>query len=793
MPDERAIGPASRGEPGPASRGEAGPVSRGGAAAGRAEGPSQAHGYAPEAFEDGGPGPLVECWRILRRRKGTLILIAFLGGLAGLLYTLPQTPVYQARTSLEIQTLNQDFLNIRQVSQVSEPNTWDTLTDIQTQIRILQSDSLVERVIAKLNLSKPSDLKQATDRVSAWRRALKLPEPEAKGAPSAWESLLKSASGGVRVRALGQTRLVEVSCDSTDAKMAATFANALANEFIEQNIEARWKMTQRTGEWLTRQIDELRIKLERSEDALQAYARQSGLMFTSEKTNVAEEKLRQLQEELSKAQADRISRQSRYEMAHSSAPETLADILNDVALRDRQTRLTDLRRQHAELSATYKPEYSKVKRVQAQIVTIEAALKRERNAILERIRNDFQEAQGREKMLASVYASQARLVTEQAEKSIQYGILKREVDSTRQLYDAMLQRLKEASIAAAMRASNIRVVDAAREPLGPYKPNGTMNSALGLLAGLFLGVALVVMRERADRSIQEPGDSSFYLNLPELGVIPHSGAARHRLYYRRRKRMAEPAPAAETGLVAKSDVRDQVELASWQHKPSLVAESFRAILTSILFSGDNGNRPRVLVVTSGSPKEGKMTVASNLAIALAEVHQRVLLIDGDMRRPRLHEIFDAGNEGGLSDILKENGARAESGLAGAIQETKLPNLFLLASGPVSSAAATPLFSRQMPGLLKDLLRQFDSILIDTPPMLQMPDARVLGRLTDAVLLVVRAGHTTRDAAMAARQRFEEDGTPLLGTILNDWDPKSSGGGYDGYYKGGGYYRHYGRE
>ncbi|MCX6633978.1 MAG: Wzz/FepE/Etk N-terminal domain-containing protein, partial [Acidobacteria bacterium] len=214
MADEKAIGP----------------VSRGGPAAGRGEGKPQTevratgYGYAPEAYEDGGPGPLVEYWRILRRRKGTLILIAFLGGLAGLLYTLPQTPIYQARTSLEIQTLNQDFLNIRQVSQVSEPNTWDTLTDIQTQIRILQSDTLVERVIAKLNLSKPSDLKQATDRVSAWRRALNLPEPEAKDAPSAWESLLKSASGGVRVRALGQTRLVEVSCDSTDAKMAATFA-----------------------------------------------------------------------------------------------------------------------------------------------------------------------------------------------------------------------------------------------------------------------------------------------------------------------------------------------------------------------------------------------------------------------------------------------------------------------------------------------------------------------------------------------------------------------------------------
>jgi succinoglycan biosynthesis transport protein ExoP len=247
--------------------------------------------------------------------------------------------------------------------------------------------------------------------------------------------------------------------------------------------------------------------------------------------------------------------------------------------------------------------------------------------------------------------------------------------------------LKEASIAAAMRASNIRVVDTARAPLSPYKPDATRNSALGVLAGLFLGVALVVMRERADRSIQEPGDSTFYLNLPELGVIPSAQAARHRLYYLRRKQIGAPTPAAETGLV-KSDVPEQVEMASWNHKPSMVAESVRAILTSILFSGENGNRPRVLVVTSGSPKEGKTTVVSNLAIALAEVHQRVLLIDGDMRRPRLHEIFGVGNERGLSDILKENVALAESGLAGAIQETKLPNLFLLPSGPASNSAST---------------------------------------------------------------------------------------------------------
>ena len=235
---------------------------------------------------------------------------------------------------------------------------------------------------------------------------------------------------------------------------------------------------------------------------------------------------------------------------------------------------------------------------------------------------------------------------------------------------------------------------------------------------------------------------------------------------------------------------NRVELVTWQRKPSNMAESFRAVLTSILFSGQNGDRPHVLMLTSGSPREGKTTVATNLGIALAEIGRRVLLIDGDMRKPRLHEIFDLPNERGLSNILQE-GKLSDEELKGTVRETTVPGLSVLPSGPATSSAANLLHSEIMEDLLERLEKDFDMILIDTPPMLQMPDARVVGRLADGVILVVRAAHTTRDAALAMRQRFADDRTEVLGVILNDWNPRSSPNGYYGYYNNGYYYKsHY---
>jgi len=747
---------------------------------------------APDNGAEPESGGLLEYWRILRRRKATLIVLASVGAVIGFLVTLPQTPIYQVRTSLEIVSLNQNFLNMKESNPLADSGSSADSTDIQTQIKILQSTSLLERVINKLRATGLPAAEPA--RVDTWRKLLNLPSPKPVDPRQA---ALSFTAKNLKVRAAGQTRIIELTVDSPNPQTAAAFANTLTSEFIDQNLETRWKTTEHTGAWLSHELDDMRIRLEQSEDRLQQYANQAGLMFTrDDKSSISEEKLSQVQQALTAAQTDRIVKQSRWEMANSSTLSALPDILDDANLREYQSKLTELKRQLAEQRAIYKDDYRTVQRVQAQIEPIQAALDQARSDVLKRIRNEYDEAVRKENLLTTDYASQRTVVTGEGSKGIQYGILKREVESNRQLYDAMLQQLKQSSLSSALRASNIHVVDPAKPPTRPYKPDGESSAGIGLLSGLILGAAFVVMQERADRTIQDPGETQTFLNLPELGVIPaNDTGTRVRLRIANNKKLTgEAVNGGKNGQVAAVGElvsRSRVELVSWQRKPSIVAESFRATLVSILFSGENGSRPRVMVVTSAGPAEGKSTVVSNLGIAIAEVNQKTLLIDADLRKPRQHDIFNLKNDKGLSELLRSKDPVATPLEGGLIQETNIPNLYVLTSGAANSAATSLLYSNRMPELIQKLRTEFECILIDTPPMLQIPDARVLGRMVDRVVLVTRAGKTTRAAAIAARQRFSEDGTKMLGTILNDWNPKRSPNGYYGNYNGS-YYGGYGR-
>src|ERR1035438_7827286 len=720
---------------------------------------------APPSVVLNGEAPplLLEYWYMLRRRKGALLLIAFAGLLAGLLLTLPQTSVYQARTVLEIQNLNQNFLNMRDVSPTAQEGSNPLETDLQTEIGILQSESVLKQVIAKLDLATRLPAQQEKSRLAAWRKALRLPEPR----PALTEdALLRQVAANLKVRPQPNTRLVEVLYDSPDPALAADIANTLTAEFSRLNLQSHWQTTQQTGDWLKQQMEGVRISLEQSEEQLQTYARTAGLLFTAEKDNVAEEKLRQLQQELSKAQSDRVRSQSKYERAATAAPDSLPEVLDDATLKDYQVKLTDLRRQLAELSSTLTPAHPSVKKVQAQVTTLETASEKERANVTRRIQNEFESAQRRERLLAMSYDAQARLVAEQAAKATHYDILKREVDNNRQLYDSMLQHVKEAAVASALHASNVRVVDPARPPTRPYKPNFVLNSVLGLLSGGFFGIVFIVLRERGDRSIQAPGEASLYLDVPELGVIPSADAERSRsfAYYHQ-------ARSAETKKTEKENRKSPVELVTWQRRPSVLAESFRSTLASILYTGENGNRPRVIALTSANPREGKTTVASNLALALAEIGRRVLLIDGDLRKPRLHEIFKVSNEWGLSDLL--DGTKPPEGSEAMVAGTGYRDLYVLPAGSVASSISNLLHSPRALELLKRMRQEFDMVIIDTPPMLQIPDARVLGRLADGVILVVRSARTTKETAATASQRLVDDGTRVLGTVLNEWDPRKT--------------------
>jgi capsular exopolysaccharide synthesis family protein len=340
----------------------------------------------------------------------------------------------------------------------------------------------------------------------------------------------------------------------------------------------------------------------------------------------------------------------------------------------------------------------------------------------------------------------------------------------------MLQRVKEASIAAALKASNINVVDEAVAPDAPFKPNAADNTTLGFLFGLGLAVAFVILLDRADRTIQEPGDMEALLGIAELGLVPSASA--------------DPGRPRSLAAGEGQDSPRSMILITSDRKNSALAESIHATLTSILYAGQGGRTgdfAQVLVFSSPAPREGKTTITTNLAVALAEIHKRVVLIDADLRRPRLHHIFDLENDKGMVELLRRT-EPLNGSLDGHVRATAIPNLSVMPAGRSGPGDPTLLHSARLAEIVKICRAQYDVVIIDTPPMMTMADARVVARHGDGVVMVVRAHQTSRDSLRDACRRFSEDGTRVLGAILNDWNPKKSG--RYGYYRYYSKYKHY---
>ena len=714
-----------------------------------------------EGGNDHAHSNLLEYWNKIKRRKIAVLGCIAAGVLLGLAYSATQTPLYRTVTSVEVDDLNENFQNLKDQDPTSRSAAESYF---QTQIKELQSRAMIERVIAKLNLE---DRMAKAEEKSWTRRFRRAPQGE-QAAELRHEEVFREVQKHLTVQAWGETRIAEVYFEDRDPKVAADFANTLVSEFVKESRESRWDATQATAEWLTGHLNQLKGSLESSETALQEYARSSGLVITPETGNVADQKLQQVQEELSKAQATLIDKQANYEIARDNPVESLPATLDDPTMRDYRQKLTELQRQHAELSSTLTPEHFKVKKVEAEIAEMQAALEKERANVVSRAADEYQAAQRREKLLARSYAEQASAVSDTNGKTIRYNTLKHEVDTNRQLYDALLLRIKQAGLAAAMRSSNVLVVDAAKPPVFPYRPNFKVNAAFGLLSGLFLGVAFVLVSERSGHSIESPGVSQWYLKLPELGVIPMAEDSRRRLDW-------FPSAAANNLQIIPGSVKNGNGNGNG-HKngvtvtaASPMSEAYRGALSSILLPTLHGATRQIIVVTSAEAGAGKTTVTSNLGVATAETGRSVLLIDADFRRPRLHHIFDMPNTTGLTDLLRLNTPVDSTPLRALVQPTKIPNLCLMTSGPITNSPSSLLYSPRLVEFLERMGREFDLVLIDAPPMLQFADARVMGRYSDGVILVLRAGQTKWEAAMLACQRFEEDQTRVLGTILNSWD------------------------
>jgi polysaccharide biosynthesis transport protein len=714
----------------------------------------------------------------LWRGKGAIATCAILGLLVGMVASLLTTPSYRAHASLQLEGFSEDPL-VRGMATVSPqlPNA-SVENYLQNEVKLLESQTLAKRVAGKLGI-QPDDGRRSgiMALVAQMRDQVGFLRPWPK---SAEEQRIDKVQKALTIRTSLQSQVIDLYYDAADPQVAASGANAAASEFIELNREARTQLVGDTTEWLEKQAKDLKAKLEVSNRQLQDFARANGLVFAGKNSTLGEDRIRQTQEALSRAQADRAGKQSRYEAVTASADSPVSDNLATGPLREYQVNLQNMRRELAQLRTQYTPAHYKVQSLMAQIAETEKAIETERKEIVARIHNEYVAGAGLERLLTEAQSKQLRTVQAQMEKERRYDVLKSEIDTTQKLYDTMLQKVEEAGVASALRTTNVRVIDTAKPPSAPYSPKTPLNLAIGFAIGTLGGIGLVVLRPRSLK-VGQPGES--HLNVPELGVIPSAGDARD---VGRRGLIRPRHRGAEAGLMRCDD-----------HDAPLWNESFRATLSSILFSGGLDRPPRnlagrvrgrVLVISSIDVMEGKTTVLANLGIAAAERKQRVLLIDADLRRPRLHDLFNIPNGRGLTDVLQYSHSADfvdNSPLEALVRPSQIPDLWVLPRGPDHPNLASLLHSSDLSFLLQRFRREFDLILIDTPPMMLYSDARTLGRLSDGLLMVVRANTKSREELQAAHQRLVQDQIPVLGTILNDW--KMDSGQARSY---GRYQRHY---
>ena len=667
------------------------------------------------------------------------------------LYSFSSNPVYQARASLELQVPPASSISQGDTASTINGQTYDSYLD--TQIGILQSDNLIRRVMTRVNLVARMQAYRPTGLAAVRARLLgKIFKPSVLTP----EQAFGRAKANLTVRQSRLNDLIEILYDADDPKLAADFVNALADEYQTQNLEARWKVSQSAGNWFTSHLNDLQRQLEQAENRLQAYSRDNNLLLTGDNgTSVAQQRLSQLQEALSRAQADRDARQAAMEMAaaNSNTPDAVPDVVDNAALKQYEQNISDLERQLAEANLIYTAKNPKIVLLRSQIDALQAAFTKQRSSVLARISNEYKTAVRNEDMLQAQYVAQTKLVHDQDQKMIRYQALKQEVDTDRQIYDSLLQKVKESSVSVALQATNVRVVDGALPPDGPYKPNHVVNLGLGTVGGLIMGLTLVALRHRSDRRVHGPGTTQHYLAARELGVIPSRPVANRYLGLRNRFRAIE-----NSGLRV------------WLDDPnSLLSTSFRSVMTSIVFATRNQSRSRLVVVTSPGAGEGKTTIASNLAAAFAATGRRVLLVDADLRRPRLRKVFDLPETPGLREfaeaVLNSGGAPIE--LDRYVQSAPVPDLFVMSAGASSPDASNVIFTQRFEEVFAEFRKQFDTVLVDAPPLLCVPEARVMARLADGVVLVIRAGATSVDAVMAAENYVREDGGIVIGTVLND--------------------------
>ena len=708
---------------------------------------------------------LSDYWRILQKRKWTVIVSVVMVVITATLISVRTTPIYDAMTRILISQQRSNPINFKE-SNASQEDDYQQ-RDIDTQVKILQSDTMAELVIHRLNLDAHPDFAgTAQTQSSGGITVSESPDKEAERQ----EGLIRKFQGSLKVQQIPDTSLVEIKYSDSNPSLAADIANAIAAAFIEQNVKSRYDSTMQAADWLSKQLADLQIKMESSQARLIQYQKEHAIVGTDEKQNLTTEKLDELNKELIGAQADRIQRESLYQIATTNNPETLSSILQDPILTGLRQRQTELQTQYALLSTEFGPAYPKVLEIRNQLDQIDRNYREQVENSVNRIKNDYQTAVNRERMLQTALAEQTGVADQLNQNAIQYKVLKQEADSNRQLYDGLLEQLKQASLAAGLNSSNIRVVDRARVPLHPARPSIPRNLEFALLIGLVVGVVIAFGLEALDTTVRTPEQAESISGLPILGVIPLQSAL-GAVTGIKKAHLLQKAPRNNIGprpLISHLEPRSEV------------TEAYRALRTSILLSSVS-HPPRSILVTSSVPQDGKTMTCVNIAIVLAQQGKRILLLDADMRRPNIHRAFGLNGQVGLSNILT-----GSAKVNDAIQASVQPNLFVIPAGPVPPHPAELLSSPLMQDLLGKWRDDYDHVIIDSPPVISVTDPVILSVKTDAVLLVIRSGQTTAAHVRRTRDLLQSVNAGLLGVVVNAADLGSP----DYYYYYGSKYRYY---
>lgn len=665
-------------------------------------------------------------------------------------------PLYEARVRLLIEPAKPNIVNFQDVVDEGQARA----DYYETQYNLLRSRSLARRTIQSLGLwARPPfggggggrDLSlsglasRSVHGMTGWVRAKLRVQSGAEEPPPATETAAQSRAidvllAGLTVTPLRNSRIFDLTYTSGDPTLAMRVANEHAKGFIEQSMEFRFMASKDATDWLSARMTEARAKVAAAEEALQRYRENNAVLPVDEKDHTQVQQLADLSAAVTRAHTERIEKEAVYNelvsvQNNQSALEMFPAVLKNDFIQQQKTELATLQRQEAALADKLGDKHPDMVRLRASIKSTQLKIQAEVGRVAQSVRNEYKAAQAQERSLTDALDHQKRASLAMNQKAMEYGVLQREVESTRQIYETLLQRAKETGVSSELRTSAVRVVDPAERPRGPVGAGRRSSLTRAFGWSLLLAIAVALTLERLDNRIKHPEEVRAHLQLPLLGMLPIAAGSRN-----------------GTLLITNSGV------------PTEFVESVRTMRTNVLFSSAEEG-PRTVVVTSTEPTEGKTTVATNLAVALAQSDRRILLIDADMRRPGVHQRFGLKPQPGLSQLLVGT-AKANDVVTPV---PGVPQLWALPAGHLPPNPSELLGSRRFKAVLQGLREHFDWILIDTPPLLAVTDASVVAHGSSGVVVVVGAEMTTRQSVGAALEQLETVKARVLGAVLNRVD------------------------